>query len=101
MTDELKMQHGFDDFQMRLVGKATATPNLFKMAMKVDHAGLAPLSKKKEITVENMFQYGGYVAKGPGLVKGWTDVRDLPRPPKSSENFRSWYKKHKAGELND
>lgn len=101
MTDELKMTHGFDDFQMRVVGKATATPNLFKMAMKVDHTGLAPLSKKKEITVENMFQYGGYVAKGPGLVKGWTDVRDLPRPPKSSENFRSWYKKHKAGERND
>ncbi|MDU7398073.1 MAG: electron transporter, partial [Enterococcus faecalis] len=39
--------------------------------------------------------------KGPGLVKGWTYVRDLPRPPKSSENFRSWFKKHQEGEKND
>lgn len=101
MTDDLKMKHGFEDFQMRMVGKATGSPAMFKAAMKVDHAAAGILSKQKEITVENMYNHGGYLDKGPGLVKGWTDVRDLPRPPKSSENFRSWFKKHQEGEKND
>lgn len=98
MTDDLKMKHGFEDLQMRVVGKATGTPALFKTAMKVDHASLGLLSKRSGIVVENLYNHGGYLNKGPGLVKGWTDVRDLPRPPKASENFRSWFKKHKAGE---
>jgi L-lactate dehydrogenase complex protein LldF len=98
MTDDLKMKHGFEDVQMKVIGKGTSSPTLFKMALSVDHAGLGMLSKNKGITVENMYQYGGYIDKGPAMMKGWTDVRDLPRPPKSSENFRSWYKKHKAGE---
>ena len=38
MTDDLKMKHGFEDFQMRMVGKATGSPAMFKAAMKVDHA---------------------------------------------------------------
>ena len=99
MTNELGMQHGFDDFQMKVIGKGTSTPWMFKSAMTFAHAGSAPLSKKKNISVENMYDYGGYIDKGPGMVKGWTDVRDLPRPPKGSENFRSWYKnRQKAGD---
>ena len=42
---------------------------MFKAAMKVDHAAAGILSKQKEITVENMYNHGGYLDKGPGLVK--------------------------------
>ena len=69
MTDDLKMKHGFEDFQMRMVGKATGSPAMFKAAMKVDHAAAGILSKQKDITVENMYNHGGYLDKGPGLVK--------------------------------
>ena len=48
-----------------------------------------------------MYQFGGFINKGPGLVKGWTDVRDLPRPPKYKDSFRKWFKDHKAGADND
>lgn len=98
MTDELKLQHGFNDLQMRVVGQGTSIPALFKTALQFDHLGLSLLRHKHPISVENMFQYGGFIKAGPGMVKGWTDVRDLPVPPKHSENFRSWYKKHQAGE---
>lgn len=101
MTDELNMQHGFDDFQMKVIGSGTASPFLFKSALRMAHGGMGALSKKTPISVDNMYQYGGFIKSGPGMVKGWTDVRDLPRPPKYSDSFRAWFKAHKAGEQND
>lgn len=98
MTDELHMKHGFEDFQMRLIGTGTASPFLFNTVLRMAHFGSGFLSKKEPISVDNMFQYGGFLNKGPGLVKGWTDVRDLPRPPKHKDSFRTWFKDHKAGE---
>lgn len=98
MTDELHMKHGFEDFQMRLIGTGTASPFLFNSVLRMAHVGSGVLSKKGPISVDNMFQYGGLLNKGPGLVKGWTDVRDLPRPPKHKDSFRTWFKDHKAGE---
>lgn len=101
MTDDLKMQHGFDNIQMEVIGKGTASPALFKTALHLAHGGMGALSTKKNISVQNMYQYNGYINKGPGMVKGWTDVRDLPRPPKYKDSFRQWFKEHKAGEKND
>lgn len=98
MTDELHMKHGFEDVQMRLIGAGTASPFLFNSVLRMAHVGSGVLSKKGPISVDNMFQYGGLLNKGPGLVKGWTDVRDLPRPPKHKDSFRTWFKDHKAGE---
>lgn len=98
MTDELHMKRGFEDFQMRLIGTGTASPFLFNTVLRMAHFGSGILSKKEPISVDNMFQYGGFLNKGPGLVKGWTDVRDLPRPPKHKDSFRTWFKDHKAGE---
>lgn len=101
MTDDLKMMRGFDDVQMRVIGLGTQSPFLFNSALRVAHTGLGVLSTKKNISVENMYQFGGFVNKGPGLVKGWTDVRDLPRPPKYKDSFKKWYQLHKAGEINN
>ncbi|AQP54500.1 iron-sulfur cluster-binding protein [Vagococcus penaei] len=98
MTDDLNMQHGFDDVQMKVIGKGTSSPGLFKMALHLAHGGMGALSKKKGIKVQNMYRYGGYINKGPGMIKGWTDVRDLPRPPKYKDSFRAWYKEHKEGD---
>lgn len=52
MTDDLKMKHGFEDFQMRMVGKATGSPAMFKAAMKVDHAAAGILSKQKTLLLK-------------------------------------------------
>lgn len=91
MTNDLKMKKGFDNFQMKMVGIGTAVPFVFKMALKMEHLGLSPLRKKHPVTVENIFNYGGFVNHAMGMAKGWTDVRDLPMPPKYRDNFRGWY----------
>ncbi|KGL39652.1 iron-sulfur cluster-binding protein [Listeria sp. SHR_NRA_18] len=97
MTDELKMGHGFVDQQMRFIAKATSSPFLFKQALKFGHVGLGVLGAKPSTTTENLYQYGGFINGGFGLIKGWTSVRDLPRPPKERDNFRSWYKNREQG----
>ncbi len=33
------------------------------------------------------------ISRGPGPMKPWTDIRDLPAPKKNS--FREWFKKHR------
>ncbi|WP_100399976.1 LutB/LldF family L-lactate oxidation iron-sulfur protein [Bacillus sp. FJAT-44742] len=33
------------------------------------------------------------ISRGPGPMKPWTDIRDLPAPKKDS--FRDWFKKHR------
>lgn len=95
-TDRLKMMHGFNDFQMRVVGKGTASPFLFKAALRFKHFGLSPWTHQKPVTATNFFAYNGaMITKGPGMVGGWTDVRDLPAPPKHRDDFRVWFKQHK------
>ncbi|WP_025730491.1 LutB/LldF family L-lactate oxidation iron-sulfur protein [Atopobacter phocae] len=100
MTNELKMKKGFDDLQMRMIGKGTASPFLFQTALKMEHFGLSMLRKKQPISVENMYLHGGFVNNGMGMAKGWTDVRDLPMPPKYKDNFRVWYKQHQKDRAN-
>lgn len=97
ITNDKKLQKGFENFQMKVIGIGTGSPFLFKQALHLSHAGLTPLRKKGPITAENLYRYQGYVNKGPGLVKGWTDVRDLPMPPKYKHNFRYWFKTKKGG----
>ncbi|MDV7757686.1 LutB/LldF family L-lactate oxidation iron-sulfur protein [Liquorilactobacillus mali] len=94
MMDKLKMDHSFNNVLMKGAGVATSSPILFKIALEGAHMGSAPLSKSKETSVDNLFNYG-HIEKAPSIASGWTDVRDLARPPKHSDDFRSWYKKHK------
>ena len=46
--------------------------------------------------MKNLYQFDGYLAKAPAMAKNWTDYRDFPRPPKSKDNFRKWFKEHQA-----
>jgi L-lactate dehydrogenase complex protein LldF len=39
--------------------------------------------------VRRMAGRDGYIRKGPGPIKGWTDVRDLPAPAR--HDFRHWW----------
>jgi len=66
------------------------------MVQKVDHLGSTALAKKTEPSVKNLYQFDGYLAKAPAMAKNWTDYRDFPRPPKSKDNFRKWFKEHQA-----
>lgn len=95
MMDDLKTDHSFNNFLMHMAGIGTSTPALFKMALEFDHLGSAPLAKHTPTSVENLFNHG-HIEKAPSLAAGWTDVRDLPQPPKHQENFRHWYTRHQA-----
>lgn len=98
-TDRLKMMHGFKDTQMKIVGKATASPFLFKMGLQFKHFGMQAFTKHQTPTALNFFAYQGAMIKnGPGLIKGWTDVRDLPQPPKHKDDFRVWFEHHQANQ---
>jgi L-lactate dehydrogenase complex protein LldF len=94
MTNDLNMGRGsFNDLQMRVIGAGTGSPFLFNGAMTLAHTGMKMLSHQKPIVVENLYNNGGFMKMGPGMVKGWTDVRDLPIAPKASHTFRRWFKK--------
>ena len=98
MEDELKMHHdgAFVNLEMNTIGMGTGDKHLFGMARAMAHTGLSMLPKHKDITVDgSLFEYGA-VRKAPVLAKGWTDVRDLPVAPPHRDQFRQWYKKHKA-----
>ncbi|WP_286228599.1 LutB/LldF family L-lactate oxidation iron-sulfur protein [Neobacillus mesonae] len=92
---DLLLQHRKDEVEKGLAplteklafkgfGYMTSHPFVFDKAVKMAHASSAFISKDDHIT------------KGPGLLKGWTEVRDLPRPAKQS--FRDWWKKEKGGQ---
>ncbi len=62
-------------------GIVTSNPTLYDASVKLANAGIGMLAKD------------GYITNGPGLLGGWTDVRDLPQPAKQS--FRDWWKKQR------
>lgn len=65
-------------------GFAASKPSLYEAAIKLAHTGLGFLA------------HDGFISNGPGLLGGWTDVRDLPQPAKQS--FRDWWKQEKGGQ---
>lgn len=68
---------------MKAFGLGAASPALYKMGSKVAPALTKPLMKDDKIT------------KGVGLLKEWTDIRDLPAPNK--ERFRDWFQNRSKG----
>lgn len=74
---------GFSPFSEKMAFKGfefTAShPSVYDTAVKWAHLGTGFLAKN------------GVISSGPGMLKGWTDVRDLPQPAKQS--FREWWEK--------
>ncbi|MFJ8234965.1 LutB/LldF family L-lactate oxidation iron-sulfur protein [Ureibacillus sp. NPDC094379] len=66
---------------MKAFGFGAASPTLYKVGSKLARSVLSPYTQDEKIT------------EGPGLLKEWTESRDLPSPQK--ERFRDWYKQHK------
>lgn len=72
-----------EKIMMKGFGMGTASPSLFRMAVKSAPMATRPFTKS------------GTISKGPGPMKPWTDIRDFPAPAKS--DFRKWFKEHHKG----
>ncbi|RCW63746.1 LutB/LldF family L-lactate oxidation iron-sulfur protein [Saliterribacillus persicus] len=83
MMEEREMGNLAEKITMQGFGVLTGSSSLYKIATK-----MAPF-------VATPFIHDGSISKGPGPMKGWTGIRDMPAP--SKERFRDWYKKRKAG----
>ena len=69
------------------------------MGLRFKHFGMQAFTKHQTPTALNFFAYQGAMTKnGPGLIKGWTDVRDLSQPPKHKDDFRVWFVHHQANQ---
>ncbi|MEB3101744.1 LutB/LldF family L-lactate oxidation iron-sulfur protein [Ferviditalea candida] len=74
------------------------TPMTEKLAFKAfgftaEHPAVYEKAVKLSRPGTGLWAKDGYISKAPGLLSGWTDVRDLPQPAKQS--FREWWKTHK------
>lgn len=82
-----QVEQGYTPFAenavFRAFGFLTRHPNLYGTAVKLAHAGTGLMAD------------GDVIRKGPGMLAGWTDVRDLPRP--AQQSFRQWWQAHKEG----
>jgi L-lactate dehydrogenase complex protein LldF len=77
------VEQGYAPLSEKLVFKGfsflTGHPAVYDKAIRLAHLGTSYLAKE------------GFITGGPGMVSGWTDVRDLPQPAKQS--FREWWEK--------
>ncbi|WP_077624582.1 LutB/LldF family L-lactate oxidation iron-sulfur protein [Sediminibacillus massiliensis] len=69
---------------MQGFNKLAGSSALFNMATKMAPVLVTPFVKD------------GAIPKGPGPLKPWTDIRDLPVPQK--ERFRDWFRKREKGD---
>ncbi|NCU18860.1 LutB/LldF family L-lactate oxidation iron-sulfur protein [Pallidibacillus pasinlerensis] len=83
IVEEEKKAPLSEKLMMKGVGMWGGNPSIYNMSTKMAHTALKP------------FEKDGVIKKGPGPLKGWTDSRDLPAPPK--ESFRQWFKNRDKG----
>lgn len=69
---------------MKAFGLGAASPTMYNIGSKIAPSAMSPFVEDEKIS------------KGPGMLRGWTDSRDLPAPSKN--RFRDWMKnKDKEG----
>ncbi|CRK81489.1 LutB/LldF family L-lactate oxidation iron-sulfur protein [Neobacillus massiliamazoniensis] len=61
---------------------AAKSPKMFQYGSKLAPTLLFPFTSKQDHTIH----------EGPGPIKPWTEIRDLPAPAK--ETFHKWYQRH-------
>lgn len=64
---------------------AASSPSVFNMGTKTAPSVMGPYTKK------------GFITDGPGPVKLWTDIRDLPELSKGKDKFRTWFDNRDKG----
>ncbi|PTX54983.1 L-lactate dehydrogenase complex protein LldF [Melghirimyces profundicolus] len=83
IVEEAKKTEASERFAMKAFEWVASTPSLYNMGSKAASLAMSPFTKE------------GNISKGPGPLKPWTEIRDLPAPGK--ERFRDWYNKREKG----
>ncbi|BAU29448.1 L-lactate dehydrogenase complex protein LldF [Aneurinibacillus soli] len=82
-----QVEQGYGKWQDKLAFKGfgfmTSHPAVYDAAVNSAHKMTDGLAKD------------GVISSGPGMMAGWTNVRDLPQP--AEQSFRSWWKEKKEG----
>ncbi|MEK4423692.1 LutB/LldF family L-lactate oxidation iron-sulfur protein [Solibacillus sp. FSL K6-1523] len=68
---------------MQAFGMGTSSQSIYRFGSKLASTAMKPFTSNDKIS------------SGPGLLKNWTDIRDLPSPKK--ERFRDWFDTHSKG----
>ncbi|KFF30480.1 LutB/LldF family L-lactate oxidation iron-sulfur protein [Bifidobacterium bombi] len=105
------MANAIADMTMKVVGIGTGHSSLFRTALAMDHIATDPIARKGHKskdddgetrrtpdTARNLNTTGKHEEWMPLVFGGWTKVRDLPQPPKHSDNFRTWFAKRKKSQ---
>ena len=82
-------QEGKAPFAEKLAMKgyafAASSPSIYNMGTKTAPSVMGPYSNN------------GFITNGPGPVKLWTDIRDLPELSKGKDKFRTWFENRDKG----
>ncbi|WNF37622.1 LutB/LldF family L-lactate oxidation iron-sulfur protein [Bacillaceae bacterium IKA-2] len=81
------------------VGKA---PFAEKLAMKgfafaASTSSIYNIGTKTAPSVMGPYSKNGFISNGPGPIKLWTDIRELPELSKGKDKFRTWFEDRDKG----
>ncbi|WP_459502293.1 LutB/LldF family L-lactate oxidation iron-sulfur protein [Bacillus sp. C1] len=89
---DLLIEHRKDEVKQGFITKSEQLA--FKgFAFMASHPFVYDKAVKMAHITLSIFAKDGYIAEGPGPLKGWTASRDFPQPAKQS--FRDWWNKEK------
>jgi L-lactate dehydrogenase complex protein LldF len=72
-----------ENVAMRTLGQVFASRWSYETAQRLARVGQGPLVRK------------GFIEWLPGMLGGWTAMRDMPAVP--AESFREWWKQREGG----
>ncbi|OKP95269.1 LutB/LldF family L-lactate oxidation iron-sulfur protein [Paenibacillus sp. P46E] len=72
-------------FQMKTAGRLLSSQALFGKVMRFANPASRLISRH------------GRIVRGPGLIRGWINARDLSQPVKQQDSFRVWLEQRKGG----
>lgn len=75
-----------DRLQMKAASRLLSSRSLFGKALRFANPGSRMISRH------------GRIVRGPGLIQGWINARDLSQPVKQQDSFRTWLEQRKGGD---
>ncbi|OKP76146.1 amino acid dehydrogenase [Paenibacillus sp. P3E] len=72
-------------FQMKTAGRLLSSQALFGKALRFANPASRLISRH------------GRIVRGPGLIRGWINTRDLSQPVRQRDSFRVWLEQRKGG----